>query len=1041
MADSEKNPKKQVAPTSDNTEGTAGGATPLPPPPPPPPSFDAGMKEELKAFLKEQTESTKQANDIARRLEDNQKDIAAAMENATKAQVAGETIDEELLETATKAQYIARAAQEANYRALRELEATLVTNQTKIDNVITDLADEAGVAIAVAKEQLSVTVDGSKIAQGMLDEIAKAKEESSKKLKQLGSDLLLEKKASQEYESERMVELDAIIASSGVGMPDMDGFSEDQKVAAIIEKTGLSLETLAVINEEMMTEMKTAGVDTSDKQAVERFKAEQFKSEKFNETVIKELVKQNDNIKESTVEKELQEQYLRMGIPAATAAIMAKDNALKETAERRKIAAEEIRIFKGMGADQKLATTIADADYRSRIEKEKEEAGLPKWFLSLQKKLDPISATLQDLLNSFNSGGMLKKIILILAVIAGVVAGTIVSAVMAIVNMFKTTGFIGGLFAKLRRVVPIVDQFAIGFGRVVTFLKEGTAVGKFFVSTFGKVVTFIKEAAAVFRVLTTGAKEASLIFRVIGSILSPFAQIFKFFMVGFRFASGFFKLLGKIFVPLGIVLTVIDGVIGAFKGFKKDGLKGIIPGIIAGIINGLTFGLIGFDSIFKWVKRLTDVALMGFKNLFAIFVFVWDYLKSLWTLVTDIFSGKGIKASFSKFFDNMGKAIGKLLYTLYDNTIGAILRLFGVSDATIKNIWTTMKKWLTMWFDVITAPIRWWWHWTKAGVEAISDGIKWVWKTIKTSVYDAFMWWWKWTKAGAEAISDGIKWVWKTIKTMVYDAFMWWWKWTKAGVEAIGDAIMWVFRMIKTVVVGYVMFWWWVIKSIGGAIIDAAKWLYDKTIGKVMKWASDAWDWTTKTAKQVSDGAKWLYDKTVGAAGRGISKAWDATKGFFGSIGDGISGLWSKSTSWVSDKASKVWSSVTGFFGSMFSWLPDSINPFAGKAGAKKEAEEMTKGMSDADKKAFKDKYGKKDDKVLKENLPENNLKQTQAEVHARHMAETSRKPLEKIVNNTTVNNTGGGGKAQPMTVIAPQPPRNSEPTIRTMQFGEQPAF
>jgi hypothetical protein len=415
-------------------------------------------------------------------------------------------------------------------------------------------------------------------------------------------------------------------------------------------------------------------------------------------------------------------------------------------------------------------------------------------------------------------------------------------------------------------------------------------------------------------------------------------------MVGFRVASGFFKLLGRIFVPLGIALTVIDSVIGAFKGFKKDGLKGIIPGLIAGIVEGLTFGLIKFDTIFKYTKRITDVLLMGFKSLFAIFVFVFDSIKATFTLIKDILSGKGIVASFSKFFDNMGKAFGKLLYTLYDITIGAVLRLLGVSDKTIKKIYTT-----------VVDAFMWWWKWTKAGIDAITDGVKFIFNAVK----EHFMWWWKWTKAGIDAISDGVKWLWNTVT----EAVMVWWKWTKMGAEA------------------------------------------------------------------VADGAKWLYDKTIGAAGRWASDTWDATTGFFGSIGDGISGLWSKSTSWVSDKASKVWDSVTGFFGSMFSWLPDSINPFSGSG--QKMVDDVVKGMSEEEV------------KVLKESLqPKNSLKQTQAEVHARHMEETSRKPLETVVTNTTVNNnSGGGGKAQPMTIIAPQPPRNAVPTIRSMQFGEQPAF
>jgi hypothetical protein len=55
-------------------------------------------------------------------------------------------------------------------------------------------------------------------------------------------------------------------------------------------------------------------------------------------------------------------------------------------------------------------------------------------------------------------------------------------------------------------------------------------------------------------------------------------------------------------------------------------------------------------------------------------------------------------------------------------------------------------------------------------------------------------------------------------------------------------------------------------------------------------------------------------------------------------------------------------------------------------------------------------------------------------------MAKGNQQGSMVITNNTSVNN-GGGSKAQAPVIIAPQAPRNSEPTIRTMSFGEQPAF
>ena len=84
----------------------------------------------------------------------------------------------------------------------------------------------------------------------------------------------------------------------------------------------------------------------------------------------------------------------------------------------------------------------------------------------------------------------------------------------------------------------------------------------------------------------------------------------KGFQPVIKFAQGAGKLLGKIFLPITIVMTLIDVVKGMFAGYEDDGWLGAIEGGLTGLINSIIgmpldllkkavswmLGMFGFDN-------------------------------------------------------------------------------------------------------------------------------------------------------------------------------------------------------------------------------------------------------------------------------------------------------------------------------------------------------------------------------------------------------------------------------------------------------------
>lgn len=654
----ETNNNRTTAPGSDNKRSILDVRMP-------PGGFDQGMVDVLEKQLKIQQEQTDQLEKLTERLKTNQTSIDAAQE---KSFIAVQENDKEALEVAEKELWTTLRMQEDNQKNMGLVGTAIKTLQKEIDYSLEILADDSEVTVREARILLKATTDGDKNIASKLELLAKDAEKSTSEFIEFVNDFALKQKAGQEIVADKMASLDKNIAAASSGVGGM-------------EKTGLALETLKIINETVTGAMNDAGVDRTDKEAVDRFKMGQASDIKVRDSIVKELIRSRETIQKDTVKKELQELYIKQGTGAAVAEIKAAKNAEKETTKRQKDVDEQIKIFKSMDETQRFQTTLVEADYRARIEAEKEkDSDIPEWAKNLVSAADMQIAILTDMRDG--RSGILTKIFVVLALISGVIVGIVVETIKKIVDLFKSTGAIGSLFSKLRSMVPIIDKVAIGIQKFGMFLKEGTIIGRFFTNTIGKGVAIFKDLVAIMNFLKSGAKEGTAAVKMFASILQPFIKVFNAFALGFRLGAGAISwlaklgpLLGRIFLPISIALTVIDAVIGAFKGFKKDGFAGIIPGIIAKIISGLTLGFVSFETLYKYIKIVTDTIMMPMKMLLKVFNFIGEGLGMLWVLVSDLFSGKGIERSFSNFFTVLGESFKNMLGSLYGKIINLFLKI------------------------------------------------------------------------------------------------------------------------------------------------------------------------------------------------------------------------------------------------------------------------------------------------------------------------------------------------------------------------------
>lgn len=313
--------------------------------------------------------------------------------------------------------------------------------------------------------------------------------------------------------------------------------------------------------------------------------------------------------------------------------------------------------------------SIDESSARSLEESVEGKYTKPMWVMSLEKVMGAgFADTVSGLASGFNSlkppgGGWFKTLLLVGAFI------------------------VGGIIAYLAKWIVIIGGIIGNIGKFLKFPVLFAKLG----NMFTPVINAVKGVAGFFGLifgpqLASAGKGLATAGSFIGKAAATIMKIFPFLgnIVGaFRFG---FALVSKIFLPLQIIISLIQGIIGAFKGFKKDGLRGAIAGFFANIISGLTFGLVKFDSVYKLFRAVADIVIfivnaiwMGIKALWFV---VWNVLlypvrkmvEALFILIKGLVIGfiqgfKVVAALVNGMFILIGNILDEIVNTVYEGSM------------------------------------------------------------------------------------------------------------------------------------------------------------------------------------------------------------------------------------------------------------------------------------------------------------------------------------------------------------------------------------
>jgi hypothetical protein len=331
----------------------------------------------------------------------------------------------------------------------------------------------------------------------------------------------------------------------------------------------------------------------------------------------------------------------------------------KSTSKEQKEAIEEqIALLKG----DKLQS-IEDKREALKIAKEGNEAlkGIEEGQSSLAKSFKEGF----DSMRGEGAGGLVRMLLIgIPALIGGIIFG-IGAQIVSVLSRFESVALV---FSKIGEyMAPLMNALATGGGAISGFLTKLPMVGSFFAN-----------------LISYGTAMASL-----GAKISAF--------------------LGPIGIAIQVVMGIIGGIRGAIRGFKEDGIIGMLREGIIGVFNALIGGLVKMvgsmiGGIFKLLgfKKIGE----GIKSGFADFVdgFV-QFFRGAFNMIAGLFTldmdriKKGLGQALDgivKFVWGAIKGIGGIIVGLI---AGIIKGVIGAVKLALKAIFAYLK------FVYITLPI------------------------------------------------------------------------------------------------------------------------------------------------------------------------------------------------------------------------------------------------------------------------------------------------------------------------------------------------
>jgi hypothetical protein len=632
----ETNPKNQTAPGSDSQWSG---------------SYNREMVELLRNQLDNQEFQTKYIKELTEKIESSQREELNAKKKQLEAELKGDTA---ALAIAIKQYEEAKLSRSESTNRLREIQTDVAGTQRQITDAIEMIAIDSKTQIDVVKKELDASLDLTKqIADTLSDAkikdktilvefknwskefLKQSKKEEDEKLKaekELSDRNKIEAKQKQkdEEENQKNNETKELAQEVRNALEQIKGSSNEDTINRLIERTGANIQSLSVVQKMLSDAMIESGVDLKDETAVMAFKANWAKEQKTQDKIIEKLTEMRDSIQKENIQKSIYETIVKQGVNERVAEIRAERLAEKQFREETQKLNKQISIFKNIEQASLIQIAAVERQNRQAVEDKKEMKELPEWYKDLKANVKIIDAHIIGLRDTMREGGWLFKLIAIITFATGLIVGMVSAAIAEVFGMitsaFKGGGIISRFFLYLKETFPAINKMINGMKSFFIFIKNGTAIGRYFVSVINRTIGVFTTFIAIIKDVQFGALG---FIKILKSVFAPVIEIFKIFMTSFRLGygimSGLFRflrvlrpiisLIGRAFLPLTIVLTLIDAVIGAFKGFKKDGIRGLLVGIFAGIIDGLTLGLIGFDKIYKFMNNIIDSITKAFKKI------------------------------------------------------------------------------------------------------------------------------------------------------------------------------------------------------------------------------------------------------------------------------------------------------------------------------------------------------------------------------------------------------------------------------------------
>lgn len=342
-------------------------------------------------------------------------------------------------------------------------------------------------------------------------------------------------------------------------------------------------------------------------------------------------------------------------------------------------------------SDMLLLTKDTVKNTSQLIQDQRDDAEENRLNQNNNKKTDNAvsGVTFGDVTDKLGRGGWLSGLLATGTFLIGTITGVISQLATMIKLAFSETK-IGKAVAEVAefftRKISTIFDFGKGLvGRVAEFatktLSKLFSKEKGIFSFVGEIADFIGKGVKFF----SGSG---------GGLIDDFAKVFSkitfFFNIGKSFGKAITRLLGKIALPITIIMSLWDTVIGAIDGYKKEGLAGAFKGGLSGLLNSLVgslldlakdgiswlLGALGFENAEKMLDSFSFSKLIsdGISNIVDAVSYFFNY-------ITEEFSFTKFKDAFEKFnvFGVFAMISGGFL-DMIKGAVSWILTLFGAVD-------------------------------------------------------------------------------------------------------------------------------------------------------------------------------------------------------------------------------------------------------------------------------------------------------------------------------------------------------------------------